>query len=719
MKNFIGPLKKLTVNIYTSGLHGKHSIEYLRQIILMNTMYTLGLLLLIPYGIVAYSRGQILLGLFDHLAALVLAISGLLLRKLKNILFIKYLSLIVMVALFIYFIFASEIGNTGLLWAFTLPLFTLFFLGGKAGSVATFFYFGIVLVCFFFDIPHNRFSFDFKIRFSGTYIAVWGLSFFFEYIRIKTQKRIKQQNLELNKTVDELRRIQNALQQSESKYRHLVESANVGILIIEEGKVKLANPHIMRLAGYTADEVLDTPFEQYLVPEERERVKDIYTRRIRGEDAPDIYESALRHKNGSRLEIEISVTQLTYDLRPAELVFLRDITEKKTAIVEKEQLEARLRQSQKMEAIGQLAGGVAHDFNNMLAGISGFANVIKRQFKNIDPQLDRYVNSIITASERATDLTTKLLAFARKGIFQMYPVDMHEIINVAIRILERTIDKRIEIKKDFGAKKAVVLGDPTQLENMILNLAVNARDAMPNGGRLTFSSQELLVGEDYTKNLPYKMGHGRYLQISVSDTGLGIEESIMGKLFEPFFTTKNLGEGTGLGLASVYGTVKKHDGFIEVQSEVGKGSTFIILLGLLDKRGQKPKLSVEEPKYGRGHILVIDDEEVVRDVALEILKDLGYTATVCEDGEQAIAYYKDNFQSVDLVITDITMPKLSGYDCFKELKTINPKVKVLVSSGYSIDGEAKRFINEGAMGFIQKPFDFNRLSAIIFDILRK
>ena len=352
-------LSRLLLNIYSSDLYGKVEIEALREVILMNTIFTIGIVFLIPFGILAYFEGNFTLGIFDHVAAASLFISAVSMRKTKNHTLIKYVSLSFMYILFVYFVSSPDISNTLLLWTFTLPLFTLFFLGGKRGTAITLSFLGIVILLFLFDFPSHHYTLDFKMRYSGSFLAIYGIAFFFEYIRIMTQKYIKEKNEELESTINKLQKVQGALQESEQKYRHLVEKANIGILILQDKSIKLANPYLVQLSGYTTAEVIEKPFTEFLLLGEKQKVVEIYNRRMAGEHVPEFYETVIIRKDESRLEVEISACLTTFNNKPAEIVFVRDITERKKAQKEKEQLEGKLRQSQKMEAIGQLAWAVS------------------------------------------------------------------------------------------------------------------------------------------------------------------------------------------------------------------------------------------------------------------------------------------------------------------------------------------------------------------------
>jgi PAS domain S-box-containing protein len=414
----------------------------------------------------------------------------------------------------------------------------------------------------------------------------------------------------------------------------------------------------------------------------------------------------------SKEELEILVGERTKELNKSNEELHREVAERKKA-------EAQLRQSQKMEAVGQLAGGIAHDFNNMLGAIIGFAEMIKMKFCANNPELENYSARILEASKSMADLTAKLLAFARKGKYEILPVNFHDIIQDVIKLIEHTFDKRIRIIQHFNAGQAIIMGDRTLLQNMVLNFAVNSRDAMPEGGELTFATELYTFSEEDRKNHTYEIIPGAYILFIVTDTGIGMDGTTKAKVFEPFFTTKEKGKGTGLGLASVYGTVKSHNGYIELESEPHHGAVFRVYLPLAEKQREAKRASAISVQKGSGRILVVDDEALVREMCMAILTDMGYSVTVCRDGRDAVSYYKIHSLEIDLVILDIIMPRIGGYECFKELKKINPQVKALITSGYALDGEAKTIITEGALGFLQKPFDIPFFSNAIKDALQK
>ncbi len=398
-------------------------------------------------------------------------------------------------------------------------------------------------------------------------------------------------------------------------------------------------------------------------------------------------------------------------------VAFEDISAQARAESEREQLEEQLHHSQKMEAIGQLAGGVAHDFNNLLSAILGYASLLRMEAPP-ESRVHEAALTIEQAAERAAELTRQLLGFARRGKLQNKVVDLHETLAEVNRLLERTIEKNIRIVQRLNAPRSTVQGDPSQLQQVLLNLAVNARDAMPDGGDLVFESRLVELDEEgaarFTGAVP-----GTYVAVSVIDVGTGIAHEHMPRIFEPFFTTKEQGKGTGMGLAMVYGIVKNHGGFVDVESEPGAGAVFTVYLPAVKRAapGEGPAPAPEGPVSGTAHVLLVDDEDVVRRMGTAILSRLGYRVTAVTNGVEAVDYYTQHGASVDLVILDMVMPEMGGHECFRALKRLDPGVRAILSSGYGFDGKVSELIDEGMLGFIQKPYRVAELSSLVANAL--
>ena len=389
-----------------------------------------------------------------------------------------------------------------------------------------------------------------------------------------------------------------------------------------------------------------------------------------------------------------------------------------TDITERRKLEEQVRHAQKMEAVGTLAGGIAHDFNNLLTGILGYANVLKLRAEPGDPVF-KGADVIERAAERAAELSQQLLGFARKGKLQERPVDLRRVVGDVVAILSRTFDKRITITQRHDGTDSVATGDPGQLQQVLMNLAVNASDAMPDGGELTFGIRRVELDEAYCR-VHADAEPGAYLQISVSDTGTGIPEDLQERIFEPFFTTKAVGKGTGMGLATTYGIVRNHEGTIQVYSEEGLGTTFKVYLPLAE--GEQPDwedMPSEEAFRGQGSLLVVDDEETVCQTVAEMLRDVGYDVKWVTGGREAIELYERFGATIDLVILDWAMPGMSGEECFVALQQLDPDVRALLVTGHAFNGAAQQLMDMGMIGFAQKPFVVADLAKAVAMALRK
>ena len=384
----------------------------------------------------------------------------------------------------------------------------------------------------------------------------------------------------------------------------------------------------------------------------------------------------------------------------------RDITDQK-------KMEAQFRQAQKMEALGTLAGGIVHDFNNLLTGIQGRTSLMLIDTDSSQPHY-AHLKGIEEHVISSASLTKQLLGFARGGKYEVKPMNLNELVDRSSNMFGRT-KKEIKIHKKYQEKISIVDVDGGQIEQVLLNLYVNAWQAMPEGGELYIKTENITLDENYVK--PFKVKEGEYVKISVTDTGVGMDKKIMERIFDPFFTTKGMGRGTGLGLASVYGIIKNHGGIINVYSEVDEGTTFNIYLPVSFKRAQTKKELREEIIKGKETILIVDDEDMIIDVSKEMLENMGYKVLAAKSGKEGIKIYKENKDKIELVILDMIMPDMGGGETFGQLKKIDPKIKVLLSSGYSIHEKATRLLARGCDGFLQKPFNIKQLSQEIRKIL--
>ena len=393
----------------------------------------------------------------------------------------------------------------------------------------------------------------------------------------------------------------------------------------------------------------------------------------------------------------------------------QDITERKQAEEERENLRAQLVQAQKMKAIGTLAGGVAHDFNNLLMGIQGRTSLIMLETDRFHPSFE-HLQEIENCIQKAAKLTKQLLGFARGGKYEIKPTDLSELVENSVHMFGRT-RKDITIFKKYEEKLRPAAVDQSQIEQVLLNIFINAWQAMPEGGDLYIQTKNEILYENFVR--AYGVAPGKYIKISIRDTGIGMDEKTMNRVFDPFFTTKKKERGTGFGLASAYGIIKNHNGIITVESAKDKGTTFHVYLPASDKP------VIEEQKYeqkisvGSETVLLVDDETMIIDVSVQMLKKMGYDVLTANNGREAIEIFKQNNDRVAIVILDLIMPGMGGGEVYERLKEIDSNVKVLLSSGYSINGQAAEILNRGCDGFIQKPFKLNELSYKLRELISK
>lgn len=496
------------------------------------------------------------------------------------------------------------------------------------------------------------------------------------------------------------------LKKSEEKYRHLVNNINQGIFVAQDGMLKFVNPMSVKIIGHSEHDLTTKPFTEFIHPDDRYMVLERHKRRLGGENFPTKYEFRIVTYAGITRWTEIDSVMIQWSGKPATLAFFSDITEHK-------HLESQLMQAQKMEAVGTLAGGIAHDFNNLLMGIQGYASLSLRE---IDPSHPNFVKlkKIEEQVQSGADLTRQLLGFARGGRYEAKPTNMNEILEKTSAMFGRT-KKEISIHRKYRKGLWNVEVDPGQMEQVFMNLYVNAWQAMPNGGDIYLETENAFSDEEQA--LSYNVKPGKYVKTTVRDTGAGMDEKTKERIFEPFFTTKTMGRGTGLGLATVYGIIKGHRGIINVYSKPGQGTTFTIYLPASAKEVVEEKTSPGIITMGTESILLVDDEEIVLEVSKRLLESLGYQVHAAAGGQEAIAVYMEKIKKIDLVILDMIMPGLSGGETFDRLREINRKVKVLLSSGYSINGQAQDILNRGCNGFLQKPFTLQKLSIKIRKML--
>jgi len=390
------------------------------------------------------------------------------------------------------------------------------------------------------------------------------------------------------------------------------------------------------------------------------------------------------------------------------LVVIRNVTEKR-------RLEQQVLQVQKMESLGTLAGGIAHDFNNILAGILGYASFLKSKLVP-DHDFFKYVDTIERSAIRAADLTSKLLAFTRGGRVNHKPMNINKLVRETLEIIRHTIDKSIRVNTKLDEALPTIVGDAGQIQQVVMNLCVNARDSMSGGGRLSIATETAVVGKA-DPLVPSDAKPGPYVKILVGDSGTGMDKDIMARIFDPFFTTKAAGQGSGLGLSVVYGIVKGHEGFVTVSSQPGHGSQFNVFFPISGQPEIPEMISTATPRGRDELVFVIDDEKDIRAFISEVLLSHGYRVLLAANGDRAVGIYKKRSRDIALVILDMVMPGMGGEETFMKMKEINPHLLALLSTGYSQDGRVGEILNKGVKGFIQKPYDFNQLLAKMRQIL--
>ncbi|MCH8948321.1 MAG: response regulator, partial [Acidobacteria bacterium] len=462
------------------------------------------------------------------------------------------------------------------------------------------------------------------------------------------------------------------------------------------------NPALVALLGYDSEAELlaaNMATEIYRDPGERARIVAQHLERWDG------LEVEWKRKDGTPITVRLSGRAVRG--AQGELAYFEGIAEN---ITEQRLLEAQLRQAQKMEAVGRLAGGVAHDFNNLLMVMRGYTELLLGRLSANDP-LRRNAEEIQKAADRATSLTQQLLAFSRKQVMQPKVFDLNAVVSDTEKMLRRLIGEDIELATILGAELGRVKADPGQIEQVILNLAVNARDAMPQGGKLVMETANVELTQAFARQHP-GVTPGPHVMLAMSDTGVGMDAETQARIFEPFFTTKEKGKGTGLGLATVYGIVKQSGGYIWVYSEAGQGTTFEIYLPRVEDAvtADQEEHAVSQPPSGSETVLLVEDEEPVRKLAREFLESSGYTVLEAEDPVEAM-HLSDRHQGpIHLMVTDVVMPKMSGHELAQQMASVRPEMKVLYVSGYTDDALGQYGVPTQDSFFLQKPFSLDTLA---------
>jgi len=518
--------------------------------------------------------------------------------------------------------------------------------------------------------------------------------------------------VEFVRNITEQKQAEDALQESEAKYRQLIEQSNDAIYLFYNNRFEIVNEKFCSMFSTTLEELFDPQFNfmDFIAEESNSLIRERLEKQARGEKLSPTYEFKALTKDGREIEVEASVSYIRYKEGQAVQGILRDVTERKS-------LEEQLRQSQKMQAVGQLAGGIAHDFNNLLTVINGHSEMLIANVERKAPLFDK-LHQINRAGQRAASLTRQLLAFSRKQILQPKIINLNDLIATMEKLLRRLIGEDIILDTFYEENLASVKADPGQLEQIIMNLAVNSRDAMPYGGQLTIETHNVYLDEDYVKKHE-EANEGFHVLLSVTDNGTGMDKATQERIFDPFFTTKEVGRGTGLGLSTVYGIVKQSGGDIQVNSEPERGTSIKIYLPAFEepkKKFLRPQESMSSV-YGNETILIVEDEEAVLELVEMSLKELGYKILTAKDGLQAIEKVKEYNDKIDLVLSDVVMPNMSGKEVAEKVRDYYPEIAVCFMSGYTDNAIMHHGILEANKNFIQKPFAPKNLAKLIRKIL--
>jgi PAS domain S-box-containing protein len=553
------------------------------------------------------------------------------------------------------------------------------------------------------DIHHHN-----RIVWGSTLIGIFLLYFLLFGLIWRASRQIDQQNTEIRL--------------SEERFRSLIHSAHDGIISADRnGSIFLINKASEKIFGYSSTEAQELLFAQlFLLDENSDFNKELNCFFDSGECLSEgkTFEPIGLHKNGSSIPLEVSLSVSGEQDSWVLTGMIRDISDRKKAEEQHENLQNQLIQMQKMETLGRLAGGIAHDFNNILSAIIGYSELAMNDLPK-DSQVYDDVNTIKESGEKAAVLTGQLLAFSRKQVLKTQSLDLNAAIENMAKMLHRLIGEDIALDLQLSPNIGNINGDPGQIEQIILNLAVNARDAMPNGGQLIIETSEVDLGNEYVDQHP-DAKIGKHVLLAVNDTGLGMTAEVRKQIFDPFFTTKELGKGTGLGLATVYGIVKQHESQIYVYSEVGKGTTFKIFLPVIeDAVDGKADQQTEVIPRGKDTFLIAEDDPIIQRMIRSYLEPLGYNLLIASDGNEAINLSKTYDGDIHLLLTDVIMPNMNGQELADAIQETRPDMQIIFMSGYTDDVITHHGVLEPGVNFIQKPITPSRLAKVLREVLKK
>jgi signal transduction histidine kinase/ActR/RegA family two-component response regulator len=718
-------------NILASGLPADYDLDVLRKYFLLNLIGVVGSLFLALFSIIATSQGDTFLGLAD-LVILVFVLSLIyLLRTKRNHALIGLVGTLVTGCFFFFLVTYSSVGKSTYLWSLLYPLIALHLLGKQTGTYISLALMGASCLYFLWIANHDAYmiyDMSFIIRFVAVYLTLHLLGLVAEFVRERIQERLQDSGTELLESlqrvqessaelaksnrqllteIEERKRIEKALKNSEGFLDDVIESIQDGICVLNSDLTIRHTNSVMQqwykqnmpLVGKKCYECYHN---QQIPCDPCPTRRCLETGKPEREIVPGLPDSPVEW-----------VELFSFPIKDKEsgkitgaVEFVRDISVPK-------RLERQLSQAQKMEALGTLAGGIAHDFNNLLMGIQGRTSLMSMHTGENKTNLE-HIHAIEEYVQSATNLTRQLLGTARGGKYDPRPTDLTELVSSSSAMFGRT-RKEITIITDLHPVPVVAQIDREQLEQVLLNIYVNAWQAMPRGGTISLKTAVETLEPVHAD--PHGIIPGRYGKILISDSGLGMDDSTRQQVFDPFFTTKDKGRGTGLGLASAYGIIKNHGGFITVASTVNQGTTFNIYLPESDTQPTESISRDAGIATGSETILLVDDEQMIIEVGEAVLSELGYRVLTALGGEEAIDRVEDHQEQIDLVILDLIMPGMDGEATFDRLRKIHPDLPVILSSGYAIDGQATEIMRRGCNGFIQKPFSIADLSQKIRSVL--
>jgi PAS domain S-box-containing protein len=707
-----GLTKLLIKIIFAGGLDDKTDIEIKRKAILISVISIIGIVNLVPLGISAIFKDKLTLGAFDLIVAGVLIVLLLLLRKKGYHLLFSLFGVALAGALFVYLFATGGINNTGHLWCYTFPLFALFLLGSTRGTIATFILLALAILIFAIEdqsLITATFSKDFKIRFFSSFIVVFAFSVSFENLREKTQRELGVKNAALEETIFELKMAEEALKDSETLLKATIESTADGILVVgKSGNVILRNTRFGKM-WHIPEDILKSNDDEKLLHFTLGQLKDpqMFLSKVR-----ELYQTArqdfdILDFNDGRVFERYSEPLFVDDSIVGRVWSFRNITDRKRAEEERVRLLNKLQQAQKMKAVGTLAGGVAHDLNNILSGIVSYPELILMDLPENSPIRDS-IKTIQESGKKAAAIVQDLLTLARRGVPTSEVVNLNDIVSEYFISLEfeklKTFHPLVKVESRLDSSLMNIMGSPVHLSKTVMNLISNAAEAMAEGGIIRLSTENKYIDRPISGY--DDVAAGDYAVLTITDCGIGIAAEEINRIFEPFYTKKVMGRsGTGLGMAVVWGTVKDHKGYIHVDSELEKGTTFKLFFPITGqaKAGGHDSKEMADYMGGGELILVVDDAREQREIASKILTQLGYSVILSSNGEEAVKLLKN--QPADLLVLDMIMsPGIDGLETYERIISTNPNQKAIIVSGFSETDRVKKAQQLGAGTYVKKPY---------------